>query len=187
MSDDMTSSSHAPDTTLAAGESRQGWVSSLAFWICLLFSAALYSSIALSPKLLAYLTLRQECDTHQLKLVGLEKQISHIQKVIDALKHDPSFARELARIDFDAVKSDEERIPVDSSLTQTVRPGAADLDVAPPDLPWFTPILRLLAYSRPVGNIVLAISAIVILYAFTCLGERGFRRIDDPNVLREAA
>lgn len=164
---------------LAAGETRQGWVASLAFWMCLLFSAMLYASIALSPKLLAYLTLRQECDTHQLRLVGLEQQISHIQKVIEAMKHDPSFAKEMARVDFDAVKSDEERIPVDSDMTQTVRPGVANLHVPPPDLPWFTPILRVLAYNRLIGNTVLAISAATILYAFTSLGDRGFRRIGD--------
>ena len=166
------------DATNSVEESGRGWIFSLAFWLCLVFSALLYAAIALSPKLLAYFTLKQEYQTHQLKLVGLERQIEQTQKVIEALQHDPSFARELARVDFDAVKGDEERIPVDAGLSKKVRPGAPDLTVPPPDLPWYTPILRVLAYSRIVGNTMLAISAGMIIYAFTFLGERSWRRIN---------
>lgn len=177
MSESSTLTALEANATTPVEESGRGWIFSLAFWICLLFSATLYAAIALSPKVLAYLTLKQEQQTNQMKLVGLERQIGQIHKMIEAFQHDPSFARELARIDFDAVKSDEERIPVDSSLSKKVRPGAPDLAVAPPDLPWYTPILRVLAYSRTVGNTLLAIAAGTIIYAFACLGERGWRRV----------
>lgn len=160
-----------------ADEGARGWIFSLAFWICLLFAAVLYGAIALSPKLLAYLTLKQEYDTNQMQLVGLQKQIAQTHKVIEALQNDPGFAREMARIDFDAVKSDEERIPVESNLAKKVRPGVPDMTVPPPDLPWYTPLLRVLAYSRTVGNALLAIAAGTIIYAFACLGERGWRRV----------
>ena len=35
----------------------QGWLTSLVFWLCLFTAAALYGTVTLSPKLLAFLVL----------------------------------------------------------------------------------------------------------------------------------
>src|SRR5579872_846799 len=103
-----------------------GWLTSLAFWLCLFVSAALYGSVTLSPKLLAYFTLNREYHANQWKLVSLEKQVARLQKVIDAQKNDPSFVREQARSDFDIASPDEQRIPVDSHLRLNIGSGAAE-------------------------------------------------------------
>ena len=149
-----------------------GWLTSLAFWLCLFVSAALYGSVTLSPKLLAYFTLNREYHANQWKLVSLEKQVARLQKVIDAQKNDPSFVREQARSDFDIASPDEQRIPVDSHLRLNIGSGAAEAPVVPPDLPWYTPLLAAVAGSHKIGDALLGVAAFLVLYAFTLLYER---------------
>ena len=84
----------------AARDGRDDWLTSLAFWLCLVAAAGLYGTVTLSPKLLAFLTLNRAYHANQWKLVSLEKQVDHLQKVIDAQKNDPAFVREQARFDF---------------------------------------------------------------------------------------
>jgi cell division protein FtsB len=152
-------------------ESRHGWLTSLAFWLCLFVCAALYATVTLSPKLLAYLTLNRDYHANQWQLVSLKQQVDHLQKVIDAQKNDPAFVREQARNDFDVAGPDEQRIPVDSRLRLNIGTGNANLVVVPPDLPWYTGILAVVARSRAAANTLLGLAAFLILYSFTLLNE----------------
>ncbi len=153
-------------------ETGNSWLTSLAFWLCLFTSAALYATVTLSPKLLAFLTLNREYHANQWKLISLKKQVDHLQKVIDAQKNDPAFAREQARSDFDVAGPDEQRIPVESYLRLNIGTGNADLPVAPAELPWYSPLMAAVARSRSVSNMLLGIAAILVLYAFALLYER---------------
>jgi cell division protein FtsB len=153
-------------------ESQHGWLTSLAFWLCLFAAAALYATVTLSPKLLAYLTLNRDYCANQWQLVSLKKQVDHLQKVIDAQKNDPAFVREQARNDFDVASPDEQRIPVDSHLRLNIGTGSADLVVVPPDLPWYAGLLAGVARSRPAANALLGLAAFLVLYSFTLLYER---------------
>jgi cell division protein FtsB len=155
-----------------SGDTGNGWLTSLAFWLCLFTSAALYATVALSPKLLAFLTLNREYHANQWQLISLKKQVDHLQKVIDAQKNDPAFVREQARSDFDVASPDEQRIPVDSYLRLNIGTGNADLAVAPAELPWYSPLLAIIARSRSVSNALLGIAAILVLYAYALLYER---------------
>ncbi len=154
-------------------EGRDNWLTSLAFWLCLIAAAALYAIVTLSPKLLTFLTLNRAYQANQWKLVSLEKQVDHLQRVIDAQRNDPAFVREQARFDFDVASPDEQRIPVESHLRLNIGTGNADLAVVSPDLPWYSPLLAAVAHSRFAANMLLAIAALVILYAFTFLNDRG--------------
>jgi hypothetical protein len=153
-------------------ETGNGWLTSLAFWLCLFASAALYGTVTLSPKLLAFLTLNRQYHSNQWRLVSLEKQVGHLQKVIDAQKNDPAFVREQARNDFDVASADDERIPVESHLRLNIGTGNADLQVVSAELPWYSPLLAVVARSRSVSNTLLGIAAVLVLYAFTLLYER---------------
>src|SRR4051812_5631594 len=104
-----------PSST-AAKEPRQAWLASLLFWLCLFTAAALFGTVTLSPKLLAFLVLDREYRINQWRLVSQERQVAHLQKVIEAQTNDPAFMREQARSDFDLANSDEQRIPVESHL-----------------------------------------------------------------------
>ncbi len=153
-------------------ETGAGWLTSLAFWLCLFAAAALYATATLSPKLLTFLTLNRQYHANQWKLVSLERQVDHLEKVIDAQKHDPGFMREQARCDFDVASPDDERIPVESHLRLNIGTGSANLTVAAAELPWYSPLLATAARSRNVSNALLLAAALLVLYAFGMLYER---------------
>ena len=158
--------------TPSSRETGNGWFTSLAFWLCLFAAASLYETVTLSPKLLTFLTLNRQYQANQWKLVSLEKQVGHLQKVIDAQKNDPAFVREQARNDFDVAGADDERISVESHLRLNIGTGSANLQVAPTEMPWYSPLLAVVARSRSVSNTLLAIAVVLVLYAFTLLYER---------------
>src|SRR5438874_7692535 len=143
--------------------SRHGWLASLAFWLCLFSSAALYGTVTLSPKFFAFLVLSRDHRSNQWRLVSLEKQVAHLQKVIDAQKNDPGFVREQARSDFDIAGPQEQRIPVESHLRLNIGTGSADLLVAPRDLPWYSSLLAFVARPHAASNARLGAAAIPVL------------------------
>ena len=157
---------------LASREPRQSWVISLAFWLCLFTAAGLYGTVTLSPKLLAFLVLDRDYRRNQWRLVLQERQVAHLQKVIDAQTNDPAFRREQARSDLDVADSNEQRIPVDSHLRLNIEAGNAGLPATHTDLPRYTALLEFVARSHRVGNAFLATAAILVLYAFARLYVR---------------
>lgn len=158
-----SSTEDALDETAESGGS---WGASLAFWVCLVVSATVYALVALSPKLLTFVTLNQQYHENQLRLVAVEKQVEHLERVIDALENDPGFSRELARVDFDAGSPDEHRIPVESQLALGNRFPRPDLSVDVPELPWYTPMIATIATNRQLGTSLLIIDAALLLFAF---------------------
>jgi cell division protein FtsB len=153
-------------------EPRQGWLVSLAFWLCLFMAAALYGVVTLSPKVLAFLVLDRQYRTNQWRLVSQEKQVARLQRVIEAQTNDPAFMREQARSDFDVANSDEQRIPVQSHLRLNIETGTAGPPVTNADLPRYAALLEFVARSHAVGNALLGSAAILVLYAFTRLHIR---------------
>lgn len=146
-------------------ESRFGWLTSLAFWVCLVFSGTLYATAALAPKLLSCLELTQEHHANQLKLVALEQDDQRVQRILQAMKDDPRYRQELARQDFATVGS-EDRIPVGSELALDGRPGAPELRTLEPDLPWYTPLVALVARDSGVTTSLLIVASVLVIYAF---------------------
>lgn len=170
------SSLHPPPSTISSTHSP---LRTFAFWPCLLFAAALYATVALASPLLTYITLRQQHDELQLRLVALEDQVSHAEKVIDALQHDPAFAKAQARADFHAASPNEQRIPVGGTLALAAPAASPQIAITPPDLPWYTPLIRLVADHRQLGNILLAVAAGLVIYAFAWLQDGRESRIED--------
>lgn len=158
---------------------RQNLLRSLAFWFALLFSATLFAVVSLSPKVLEKLTLEHQNRENQMRLLAVEKQVEHLKRINDALKNDANFARELARNDFEAARPDEHRIPVEDNLTLAARPGAPDLTVAPPELPWYTSLLRLASDYHNFGNALLTVAGAVIIFAFAFLQDRTSQEVRD--------
>ena len=133
---------------LNESDSKFGWIVSLAFWLVLFGAVGIYASVSLSPKLLTYLELHNEYYVNQVRLVRIEKQVDNLSRVVVALENDPNFAAELARIDFDAERPGDERIPVDAELSLDGRPANASLAVPAASLPWYGPLLEVLANSH---------------------------------------
>ncbi len=158
-------------TTNTSGETRYGWLISLAFWLSLLAAAVLYGVVALAPKYLAHLELQNRYHAGQVQLVQLEQQIHHLERVANALENDPHFADELARRDFEAARPGDERIEVEPGLTLD-----APINVSAPErqvrsLPWYGTVLGAMVGNRRLRNMTLLVAVGLTLVAFTFLHE----------------
>jgi hypothetical protein len=139
----------------------------------LLAAGTLFATVALAPKLKTLADLDAEYATNQLRLVELERQSIELEKVAQALEHDPAFAAELAKLEFSSGGIAGERIAVPEDL----RLGATDIPEtatppAPPRSPLPQEILAPLAASRGLRLTLLATSATLALFAFVLLNER---------------
>ncbi len=145
---------------------------SLAFWVSLTVSALLFAAVSLAPKLVAWRTLQEQFHSQQTRLLALEQQTEQLDRVVTALKQDPQFSAEVARLEFDALRPGEEVIAVDGSLS--LNPIAHDRPddrarsrSADPWLPW----LQALAADEPLRLGLLAAAACIVVLAFTFLHE----------------
>jgi hypothetical protein len=154
----------------APAEGPRGWFVSLLFWLCLFLAGAMYAAVALSPKLLAWASLRDEHYGNQVRLVELEKQVKYLGRVVDALEDDPEFAAQLARVDFDASRPGDERITVDPSLSLDARDESrprATVDRTA----WYLPLLRQFADRPEFRRALLTIAAALSIFSFAFLQE----------------
>lgn len=152
-------------------ESRMTWLVSLAFWIFLLCAACCYSAVALAPRFLTYLNLKSEQYANQVRLVRLEQQVEYLKRVADALEHEPEFAAEMARIDFDATRPGDERIAVKADLTLDARVADSTTSLPIARMPWYGPMVYALAKDERTRQLLLTVSIILVIVAFTFLQE----------------
>lgn len=158
-------------------ETVSGLIVSLLFWCCLLLAASLFASVALSPKLAETLRLRDLYATNQLKLVAIERQNEQLQRVVEAIQNDQDFATEMTRIEFDAVRADEEIIPVAADLKletrglETLRPQP----VAP--RAWHRPWLTMLTENDSLRSGLLGAAAVLVIVSFTWFQPASAARI----------
>ena len=148
-------------------ETLSGFAVSLLFWFSLLIAAAAFAAVGLSPKLLEQARLSSEYATNQHRLVQIEHQNEQLQRVIDAIQNDPEFAAEMTRVEFDAVRSGEEIIPVEAGLRLeprgleniASRPAAARI--------WYRPLVAPFAENDSLRRGLLGAASILIIVSFT--------------------
>ncbi len=153
-------------------ETMPGVAISLTFWLMLLAASGLFAAVSLSPKLFTYLTLHDQYLTQQHELVQLERDHQELERVISALKDDPQFAAEMARLEFDAVRPGEEILAVDELLTlsphQAAKTPRQPYVAASPWRPW----VAILAHTQPLRMTLLGTAAVLVLLAFGWMHER---------------
>jgi len=150
------------------------------FWLCLLFAAGLYAVVALTPGWSASLKLRDEYDRNQRQLVSLEQRTGYLRQVIEALETEPDFAAELARVDFDAARPGDERIPVGPDLVLHASPPKPTTTIPIDSHSWLWRFLEMGAHNRTARSAILSFSALLVLFAFTLL-PNPYRRPDRPT------
>ena len=156
-----------PSTQLSPPSERSILVS-VAFWLCLLSSAALFASVSLAPRLVEW---------HELQLSTIDRQqqlelhVQHLEKVVHALEHDPHFREEVARREIGDDAGDHS-IPLDKSLTVDMTAPRTSGPNVPLVVPWYIPILKTLAVPSDWRRRVLWISAGLCLIAFVGLRDR---------------
>lgn len=151
----------------SATETVSGLIVSLLFWFSLLMAAGLFTCVALAPKLAETLRLRDLYTVNQLKLVSVERQNEQLQRVVEAIQHDKDFAAEMTRIEFDAVRSDEEIIPVAADLKLETR--GIETPRAHPVMPraWYRPWLMLFTENDSLRSSLLGAAAVLVVVSFT--------------------
>ncbi len=144
---------------------------SIAFWMCLLSSAALFASVSLAPRLVEWHELQLSTIDRQQQLVELEMHIQHLDQVVHALEHDPHFRAEVTRREIGS-GVDDGSIPLDKSLTVDMTAPRTSGPNIPLVVPWYIPILKTLSVPSDWRRRVLWISAALCLIAFVGLRER---------------
>jgi hypothetical protein len=166
---------HLSTMTTPPPKADQPWrdgLSSLIFWICLFVAAAMYAAVSLAPKLLTYLDLELDYRFNQWKLVELDRQVSHLDKVIEAQTSDPAFILEQVRSAFDVARPNEQRISVESHLRLNIEGAVPAARNAAPTWPWYAPLVAVVAQSHEIGTALLCAAAALVLFAFTFLYDR---------------
>ena len=87
----------APEAADCSTEESERLLPSLAFWFCLSAAAAIFAVVFLSPRLRTYRDLRRQYDGLERGSIASETNVDYLNRVVEALKHDPDFAAELAR------------------------------------------------------------------------------------------
>jgi hypothetical protein len=143
---------------------------SLAFWLGLFVAVGLYGAVSLSPKLLAMQKQRREYVGNQVELVRMESRVGYLKRVANVMEHDPEFANELARVEFDVSRPGDERIPVDRELTMAAYPSEkGETPVVSP--PIYEPMVRMFAENTDVRRWSLISACVIVIVAFTFLHE----------------
>jgi hypothetical protein len=70
---------------------------SVSFWLTLTVAGIMYAAVSLSPKLAAWINVRQQYVTNATRLSQLEDEVDYLERVAEALKTDPEFAKRLIR------------------------------------------------------------------------------------------
>lgn len=173
MKSPATASAHPPETV-------SGLVVSLLFWLSLVAATLMFAAVGLSPKVLERLRLSEQYEANQLRLVQTELQNDQLQRVLDAIKRDKEFAAEMTRIEFDAMRQDEEIIPVDPALRLSPRDLATPRTAAVIPAAWYRPLLVPFAENDLLRRNLLIAAAITVVVSFTWLQPTRPRSVAAP-------
>lgn len=69
---------------------------SLSFWCSLTAASLMYAAVSLSPRLEEWLTARDQYASNAHRLHVLENEVDYLERVVDAMKKDPEFARRMS-------------------------------------------------------------------------------------------
>lgn len=167
-----------------------GWGTTFAFWGALLAAGTLFAAVSFAPKLLTLSKLDADYAANQLRLVELERQAIELEKVADALEHDPAFAAELAKLEFAAGRTGREGLAVRAwRRAGADRGGDAPELVATAKTRWAVPpaLLEPLATNAALRAALLVVAAALVLASFLLFNERHVAAVRAINGQMRAA
>ncbi|MCH2200838.1 MAG: hypothetical protein MK102_02625 [Fuerstiella sp.] len=140
----------------------------------LLTAALMYGSVAIAPRLYAWIDIRHGFiqNAHQLKT--LETEVDYLERVRDALKSDPEFVRRMANASIAEGAGDEELIPVSGELLfgseDQLKERIKEIEATPG-----TTLAKRLAVDRTLRDVLLVCAGLLVIFAFTVLNGTGGR------------
>jgi hypothetical protein len=84
------------DLQSPAESSTGSLIVSLSFWCSLMAASLMYAAVSLSPRLEEWLTARDQYASNAHRLQVLENEVDYLERVVDAMKKDPEFARRMS-------------------------------------------------------------------------------------------
>lgn len=153
--------------TLADRETtRDSLAISFASWLALFAAGALFATASLAPRWALRQQLLEQSTTRQWELVALEQEAEQWQRVISAAREDRQFAAEIARVEFDAQRTDEEILPVSPQWAVDGRAVIRPVTPVPtPRAPWMI-VLCSIADSEPLRKTLLGGAGLLCLACF---------------------
>ncbi|MEI7699808.1 MAG: hypothetical protein WCK86_08440 [Planctomycetia bacterium] len=172
---DQTSDAPADELQLTAVHPAGSVLISLAFWCSLAAAASVYAAVALSPKFVVWIDVRQQHRDNALRLHELEQQVDYLERVVQTLKTDPEFARRVAESGNTApTVAAEANVPTprdgSTEFESVLDSSAAKTQLLSPDS---LVVIRRIASEHKLRSALLTGSAAVTLFAFTLLNEAG--------------
>ena len=134
----------------------------LAFWPALVVAGGLFAAATLAPGLAEWRDVRVRLAEADAELHALRAEAAELKKVADALRSDPAFAAEVARLDLGLPPAVGDRLGTPAAPPPA--PVAAAVPVSPPAA-W--PGLESLAASRRLRAGLAAAAAGLLAAAFT--------------------
>lgn len=161
----------------------RGLLIAVAFWLCLMTSAALFASVVLAPRLVECHDLQLANLERQRQNIELEQHVAHVEKVVHALEYDTDFQDEVLQQDLGGSTRIElntgEDIPVEGDLAFDMSVPTSSAPEVPLMIPWYVPILRTLSTPSDWRRRVLWMSAGFCVLAFVGLRERGDGKVEN--------
>jgi len=169
MPDRKPESIHSPPSET---QSSAVWAVSLAFWIVLLSASLMYGSVALAPRLFAWMEIRHDFINNAHQLQALETEVDYLERVQEALQSDPAFVRRLASAAIAEDLGDGEVVPVSGTLIF----GSGDqLQQRLPAIeePIGADLVHRFASDRRLRSALLTSATLLVVFAFTVLNGTG--------------
>lgn len=132
-----------------------------AFWLVSFAGAGLFAAVMIAPRweqkqhmATRVRALTAQCDS-------FSDANDHLNRVIEAFKHDPDFTGEMARSELGYVAPGEQRLA--APVRNVNRPKTSKSDPPSPDL--WSPFVRLFAHDRLVRQTALVTAAVFLVVA----------------------
>lgn len=145
---------------------RESLSSLVAFWLVAFAAAGLFAAVLIAPKWQHTELLLQRVGQLNTQCTYLSESNEYLQRVGQALRHDPEFMQEIARSEFDYRLPDEQILT--APVTQWQCPQPARPEPAPDR--WWDPVLDLFASDLLVRRLGLFTAAM-----FTVVGLAFFK------------
>lgn len=179
--DDNETNEPVADLQNPAESSTGSLIVSLSFWCSLMAASLMYAAVSLSPRLEEWLTARDQYAANAHRLHVLENEVDYLERVVDAMKKDPEFARRMSeQIQLSPGAVAESAFETAAAVAVDGSPSSSVVQaMTPPRLPSsalpreFRGWILDLATNPELRTWLLATAAGLTLLAFTLLNESG--------------
>ena len=145
----------------------------LPFWFVAFAAAGLFATVTIAPALEHESQLTARVHHLAVECRHLSETNNHLERVIDAFRHDPEFTAELARSELDYGLPDEQRLPAPPKHHKQADQQPREASMSRP-LP---PILQLFAHDRLMRHAALLTAAALTVVGFTFFSRTHNRKM----------